>query len=408
MKFKTVAEAFNHYRSMTAADMEKRAKEINDLIDSDPNADLEALNIELRGIKEARDNAELRASAQQTLDIITGMDTGRPSYEATTGDVVSSPEYRTAFYKHLLGRDMTDAEKAAWNRARNEKRADAFSSVSDVAGVIPTHTLNEVVSKARTMGGVLTHCRSFSVPAKTRVPVGTPLSAASWNSEGAVVESGEPSIAYVDFGSFEIIKVLSISASVRKMSVAAFESYLIDELTNNVMATIANGVINGTGTGQGTGLEAGITWDSSNSVTFTGSTNTKLSWDDLVGAMALLKRGYANGAIFAMNNRTLYNQVYSLQDGNKRPVFIQDTQTDKVGKILGFEAVIDDNIADDAIYFGNFNYMGYNMVDGIAVEASTQSSFKSGRIDYRGMCIADCKPIVTEAFVKLYKAASKG
>lgn len=408
MKFKTVAEAFNHYRSMAVADMEKRAKEISDLIDSDPNADLEALNIELRGIKEARDNAELRASAQQTLDIITGMDTGRPSYEAATGDVVSSPEYRTAFYKHLLGRDMTDAEKAAWNRARNEKRADAFSSVSDVAGVIPTHTLNEVVSKARTMGGVLTHCRSFSVPAKTRVPVGTPLSAASWNSEGADVESGEPSIAYVDFGSFEIIKVLSISASVRKMSVAAFESYLIDELTNNVMATIANGVINGTGSGQGTGLEAGITWDSSNSVTFTGSTNTKLSWDDLVGAMALLKRGYANGAIFAMNNRTLYNQVYSLQDGNKRPVFIQDTQTDKVGKILGFEAVIDDNIADDAIYFGNFNYMGYNMVDGIAVEASTQSSFKSGRIDYRGMCIADCKPIVTEAFVKLYKAASKG
>ena len=46
------------------------------------------------------------------------------------------------------------------------------------------------------------------------------------------------------------------------------------------------------------------------------------------------------------------------------------------------------------------------MVDGIAVEASTQSSFKSGRIDYRGMCIADCKPIVSEAFVKLYKATT--
>ena len=92
-----------------------------------------------------------------------------------------------------------------------------------------------------------------------------------------------------------------------------------------------------------------------------------------------------------------------MQDGNKRPVFVQDTQTDKVGKILGFEVVIDDYIADDTIYFGNFNYMGYNMVDGIAVEASTQSSFKSGRIDYRGMCIADCKPIVKEAFVKLYK-----
>lgn len=44
---------------------------------------------------------------------------------------------------------------------------------------------------------------------------------------------------------------------------------------------LANGVINGTGSAQGTGLEKGISWDGTNSVTFTGSTNTKLAWDDL-------------------------------------------------------------------------------------------------------------------------------
>lgn len=68
MKFKTIAEAFNHYRTMSVEDMEKRAKEINDLIDTDASADLEALNIELRGIKEARENAEMRASAAQTYN----------------------------------------------------------------------------------------------------------------------------------------------------------------------------------------------------------------------------------------------------------------------------------------------------------------------------------------------------
>ena len=83
---------------------------------------------------------------------------------------------------------------------------------------------------------------------------------------------------------------------------------------------------------------------------------------------------------------------------------MQDLQSEKIGKILGFEVIIDDNLADDVILFGNFNYMGYNLPEGIMVEVSTQSSFKSGRIDYRAMAIADCKPIVTEAFVKLYKA----
>ena len=48
----------------------------------------------------------------------------------------------------------------------------------------------------------------------------------------------------------------------------------------------------------------------------------------------------------------------------------------------------------------------HNLPEGIAIEASTQSSFKSGRIDYRAMAIADCKPIVSEAFVKLSKAGA--
>ena len=68
--------------------------------------------------------------------------------------------------------------------------------------------------------------------------------------------------------------------------------------------------------------------------------------------------------------------------------------------------IIDDNLSDEVILFGNFNYMGYNLAENIAVEVSRESSFKSGLIDYRAMAIADCKPIVTEAFIKLTRAAS--
>ena len=39
-------------------------------------------------------------------------------------------------------------------------------------------------------------------------------------------------------------------------------------------------------------------------------------------------------------------------------------------------------------------------------DLSDASSFKKGLIDYRAMAIADCKPIVPEAFVKLTRAAS--
>lgn len=408
MKFNTVAEAFNFYRNQSVEAMDKRAQEINNAIDTDANADVEAFNIELRGIKEAKENAELRADQGKTFKV-TGADFEQRNAEEEE-DKANTKEYRNAFFKRLLGKSLTDAEARAWDAVNVEHRSDAYSTVSEVLGVIPTQTLNEVITKARTMGGLMPHCRAFAMPAKVTVPVATPLGNAGWNTEGAVVESGEPSISYVSFGNNEIIKVLSISASVKKMSINAFESYLVEELTASIMGTIAHGIINGDNSTYPVKGLASISWVTSpgatqNAVTFSGSTNTKLTYKDLLDAMTLLKRGYAQGAVFAMNNKTLYSQVYDLKDGNNRPIFLQDLQSDKVGKLLGFEVVIDDNIADNEIYFGNFKYLGYNMVDGIAVDASTQSSFKSGRIDYRGMAIADVQVLVADAFVKLYKAS---
>ncbi len=107
-----------------------------------------------------------------------------------------------------------------------------------------------------------------------------------------------------------------------------------------------------------------------------------------------------------MSNATLYNQVYGLVDLQGRPIFIADPKNEEIGYILGKPVVIDDNIADDVILLGNLNYMGYNMPQGIIIETSRDSSFKSGLIDYRAMAIADTKPLVKEAFVKLTKATA--
>lgn len=406
MKFKTIAEAFNHYMNSTTSEIEQRAAEIGKLIDTDASVDIDSLNIELEGLKQAKTNVEQRSAGVQgaAFNPITGTSfETRGSYEATKGDVFASAEYRNAFYKTLLGQKLSPMETAAFDRAMTEQRADAYSTTSDVAAVIPTQTLNEVISKARTMGGLLSVCRGFNIPAKIRIPVGTPTAKAAWNTEGAAVESTEPSVAYVDFGAFEIIKVFSISAAVKRMSVSAFEAYLAEELAACVMATLADGIVNGAGTTEGTGILNGITW-TPDSNHFTFSKTNGLAYVDVVKVVGKLKRGYANSAKWAMNNATLYSLFYGLVDSNKRPIFIADPKSENIGKILGFDVVVDDNLADETILFGNFQYMAYNLPEGIMVEASNQSSFKSGRIDYRATAIADCKPIVTEAFLKLTRA----
>ncbi|RNB38645.1 phage major capsid protein, partial [Staphylococcus aureus] len=99
------------------------------------------------------------------------------------------------------------------------------------------------------------------------------------------------------------------------MSIQAFESYLVQELTQTVVETIDHALVNGTGVDQGQGILTGITWDDTNSVDLTGN------YTDLTKALGLLKRGYSAGAKFAMSNATLYNQVYGVMDANERPIF---------------------------------------------------------------------------------------
>lgn len=411
MKFNTVAEAFNYYRGKTVKEMEERAQAINASIDNDPNADIEAFNIELRGIKEARENAELRSDAAAAgLNLVTGRNLKGDEKKTFEGeDVAATPEYRSAFYKTLMGRKLNDNEQAAYN-AVVEKRADAFNDSTNAAAVIPTQTLNEVIKKARTMGGLLAEARAFRMPSKIAIPVANPSANAAWHTEGAKVDSELISLdTSVTFDGYEIIKIFSISAKVKTMTISAFEAYLVDELTACVMGTINAALINGTGSGQGTGLETGITWATSganqNAVQIAASGS--FTYAKVVETVALLKRGYSQGAKWAMNNRTLYNVFYGMEDNNKRPIFIADPKNESVGKILGFDIVIDDNIADNVAYLGNYSkYLGYNMPQGITIESSRESSFKSGLIDYRAMAIADCKPLLSEAFVKLCKATN--
>lgn len=404
MKFKNIAEAFNYYRNHSIADIEKRTAEIGNLINTDPNINIQELNIELEGLKQAKENIEERSQGNPQFNPITGMNFNRGT-ERVPGDVFESTEYRNAFFKTMLGQKLTVEEERTFKRAMEivdtEKRADAFSTTTNSAAILPTHTLNEIIKKARTMGGLISHCRSFNIPSNISVPIGTPSTKAKWHTEGEKVDSENPAenIAKVSFAGYEIIKIFSISASSKKMSISAFESYIIEELTNCVMECIADSLVNGTGTNQGTGIATGITWNNKNIFTFTDN----VAYTDLTKMLAKLKRGYSAGAKWAMNNATLYNSIYGLVDGTGRPIFISDPKNENIGYILGKPVIIDDNIADDTIFLGNFNYLGFNIPEGIVIETSRESSFKYGIIDYRALAIADTKPLVAEAFIKLSK-----
>lgn len=358
----------------------------------------EGLNMENQINQEDQTNQSLGNNAR-TLYGVGSLNTDNGTTSLDEENVLASAEYRSAFFKKLQGKTLNRAEETALKiaRANLEKRASGFTTSTDSAAIIPTSTLDEIISKARTQGGLIAECRAFSMPSKIAIPVTTPSDKASWHTEGAAVDSEKVSPTAVTFDGNEIMKVFSISTKVEKMTIGAFESYLVQELENCVMETIGDALINGTGINQGTGLMT--VFDSDNTITPSGT--SKADYSDIVRTVAKLKRGYSAGAKWAMNNQTLWTVFYGMVDGNKRPIFIADLQNQSIGKILGFDVIVDDHIPDNTAILGNFNYMAYNLPSGIVIESSRESSFKSALIDYRALAIADCKPILADAFVKL-------
>ena len=123
--------------------------------------------------------------------------------------------------------------------------------------------------------------------------------------------------------------------------------------------------------------------------------------DDVLRLISLLKRGYGNGAKFAMSRHTLYNRIYRTKTSVGDYIFTKDNQNDTIIRLFGFPIVVDDFVPDNTVLFGNFKYYGVNIPEGIAVEVSRESGFTSGLIDYRAMAVADGKPLIGEAFAKL-------
>lgn len=404
MKFKTIAEAFNHYRTVSIEEIERRAAEIKGTIETDASADIMSLNIEIAGLQQAKENTQAKQNGQQddkaaenrNFNPVTGM-----NFSGTApigdGDILASKEYRRAFFKTMLNQPLDGDELTVFKRANTlvaaEKRA-SFISTTEAAAVIPTQTLEEIYKKASEMGAVLSLVRRFDIPANLSVPVATPEDAAEWHIEGAEVTPDNKKPTNITFNGYELMKVFSISAAARSMSIQAYENYLTEELSRTMITALQVATIKGTGTGQPLGLLA-------DGVITAEILGEEAGYDAYLKTAATLKRGYSMGATWAMNNATLYNRVMGIKDSIGRPLLIESARDGGADRILGKPIVVDDFIPDNVVIFGNFQYYGVNYPQDILLEVSRDSSFRKGLIDYRAMAVADGKPIIKEAFVKL-------
>ena len=378
------------------AEIAERKVEIRGILESDAQVDLDAINEELKQLE--AEEKELR----RRLEVAKGIEAGTvqsrtvakvENTEKRVEDVVSGPEYRSAFLKRLQGKELNEIEKRALTTAANSAGA-----------AVPTQTLNKIIDKMRQTSALFPRITVSYVPGNLSLVVANAKNAAAWKAEGADGTPQDDTVIEVNLAGYELIKLVEISAAAQAMTIDAFESYIASEIGRQMAIAVENAILNGTGSGQPTGILTGITgitWDTTNSHSYA----TAISYDDIVDGLALLPTMYHQNAVFVMNRKMLFSGIRKIKaQDDGQPIFTYNPQDRAAMTILGYPVILDDYMPDDTILLGDLSYYYMNFAQAPTIDVSREAGFKSGKVTYRGLAVADGKPALAEAFVKIYKS----
>lgn len=369
-------------------------KEIEERGDAMKAEEIDALEKETKELTEER--AGLIAAAEKRNGILDNIAKGagivsrtfeQKQDNADPDDPFGTPEYRSAWLKNLRRLPLTDAEKRAYANASGTG-----------AEVVPTQTANEIISKVKKLAPMLNEVTLLHVKGAVKFAVEGTNNDAAIHKENAAITAAADTLTTVTLTGYEIIKLVQISDTVMTMSIAAFESWIVDMLAEAIARKVEDFFINGTGSSQPKGIDKANTWGAENSVTVTKAGSlTAANVQTLIG---LLNAGYDRNAKFAMSKKTLFNDFMPLQDNSKNHIV---TVQGNNYFVYGYPVLLSDYVKEHEAFLGDFKKVCANLAENINVKNAYDIDTNSYK--YSGIAIFDCTPAIGEAFVKLAKAA---
>ena len=368
------------YKTMTVDELLARKEEIAAEVDS--LEDIEAVQArsaeldEISGELEARKAlAEAKAEIRETVaagsgEVIEKIETE----ERKEMFGIETVEYRDAWVKKLIGRDLNEEERSALSAAAN---------------VIPKMTVDAVWDKLVKPAELLGKVDMTQFPNYVRFPVATTNNAAASGAVGTTITESSDVIGYVDLIPNEYVKLLTVGADIEHMAVPAVHDWIVDNLVGQIRYAINKDILVGSGTNALKGIKESV----NASGTAIPATVTKAS---ILGIMAALPGNYQQGAVWIMTPNMFYNNIMSLTDLNDY-VINDGFQFRLFGHdvVLMTEAEIS---SKETIFYGDPKAYKVNIFKPIEVkpfETATTTNFQ-----FRGACLADGELLDTSAFVR--------
>lgn len=369
----------DNIKDMSVEELLERRTAIAAELDA-PEADLDSLEAEARAIKDELEERKAKEKQRAAIrsDVAAGNGTVTKTFEEKNEvrDMfpIDSVEYRDAWTKSKIGRELTTEERAA---------------LTSAGAVIPTMTINAVWDKLVKPAELLGKVDVTQFPTYVRFPKATTNNAATSQAIGTTITESSDVIGYVDLVPNEYVKLLTVGADIEHMAVSAVHDWIVENLVGQIRAKINSDIVVGTGTNSLKGLTASVTADS----TAIPATVTKAS---LLKIMGTLGSNYQAGAIWIMTPAMFYENVmgvtqlndYIVNDGFSFRLFGHDV-------VLMSEALVS---SKETIFYGDPKAYKVNIFK--ALEVKPFETATTTNIQFRGACLADGELLDTSAFVR--------
>lgn len=335
-------------------EIELRIKEIGKTLNGTTDGlDFDALEKEIGELKEERkvimDKAEQR---KKMMDDVAGMSevTVLENFKEERGKGKmaveyneTSPEYRSAFLKQLLGEKLTEVEERAYTHTTENTGAVIPKELQDkiYSTMEERHPILNDVQILRT-GAVMSFAKHVSIDAGDAKVV----------AEGVANDDEQNTFVNVILSGKDFSKHIDFSYRLGKMAIPAFESYLVTEIGNRLGSEMADDIV------------AQIKSDMAvaNKVETDGVVDVN---HILVGLGKLKQTGRVN---VYMNNSTLYGSIATLEGTKEKLTFLNNLQDNVSAQILGKPIKEEDALKEGEILILDPDQFVYNVVQDVMIE----------------------------------------
>lgn len=385
-------------------EIKERKLEIRGLLQSDEavefeviEKELQELEIEERGITKKMEVAsKINVNEEEVRQIKKPVEKREDVVKMETNKF-GTMEYREAFMKHVV----------TGEKLPQEFRANANTKTTDVGSVIPETVMNKIVEKLEATGMILPLVTRTSYKGGVAIPTSNVKPVATWVAEGATSDKQKKTTGEITFTYHKLRCAVSVSLETDVMSLSAFESQLINNITEAMVKAIEQSIISGTGVGQPKGIltETPVEGQAIDA--------SACDFDTLVKAEAALPQEYENGARWCMTKKTFMTFV-GMTDAQGQPIARVDYGI--AGKpertLLGRPVVICNyldsfatGLAAGKVFAFLFNFNDYALNTNYSMGIKTYEDNETEDIVRKSVMIVDGKVVVKDSLVTVKKSA---